>query len=275
MQPLTPEDLLIRHNPVDADQWMDGAVVANDSQAPPPVPLERFQALEHLLRDSPLNVEPYLELARIYLGSSRWVDAKRVLDSAIARFPEDEEVNYLREEAQIARSLQLLSEAKVEYEAEPTQLTKECLDRCHLELNVLREKVCRSRLQRHPDQLALNMPLATALENLGNRDEAIQCLTKAVSQPNLRAASSLQLGQVLERANRVPEALSAYRRAAMFRVPPPSEEIKLRALTAAANLAQRVGMVDSAKRYVEMLLELQPESLELQQRLDELQKTTL
>ncbi len=274
MQPLTPEDLLIRHNPVDNERWFDGQAAA-ETDAAAQVPLERFQALEHLLRDNPISVDPYLELARIYLKIGRWTDAKRVLDSAIARFPEDEDVNFLREEAQIARSLQLLSEAQAEFDQEPTRLTQERLNRCHVELNVLREKVCRSRLERHPTQLELNMPLATAVENLGNRTEAINCLKKAAVQPNLRAAAALQLGQVYERAKRVPEALSAYRRAAMFRVPEPTMDVKLKALAAAANLAQRSGLIDSALRYTEMLLDLQPNNTAIQQRLAELKDAPL
>lgn len=275
MQPLTPEDLLIRHQPVDSDRWFDGATENQENVPVSAVPLERFQTLEHILRDSPVNVDPYLELARIYLQNRRWTDAKRVLDEAVAKFPEDEDVNFLREEAQIARSLQLLSEAQANHDQEPTRLTQEGLDRCHVELNVLREKVCRSRLDRHPEQLELNLPLATALENLNQRDEAITCLKRAVGQPDLRAEAALQLGQILERAKRVPEALSAYRRAALFRVPEPTSKVKYQALMAAANLAQRTGLVDSARRYTEMLLKLQPNHAELQERLAELEKSDL
>ncbi len=273
MQPLTPKDLLVRHDPVERDRWTTGETLEGGQV--PAVPLERFQTLEHVLRDSPIHVDPYLELARIYLQSSRWNDAKRVLDLAFSRFPEDEDVNFLREEAQIARSLQLFSEAEKEHADEPTRLTQENLDRCRIELNVLRENVCRSRLERHPEQAELNLPLATALENLGNRDEAIGCLQKAVVHPKLRASAALQLGQVFERANRIPEALSSYRRAALFRVPPPSEEIKRKALAAAADLAQRSNLIDSARRYVEMLVELLPHDEALANRLAELRKSPL
>ena len=273
MEPLTPDDLLIRHQPVDENSWLDGN--AGTQEPKRQIPLERFQTLEHILRDSPINVDPYLELSRIYLKSSRWTDAKRVLDSAVERFPENEQANFLREEAQIARSLQLVSEAKTAHDAEPTRLTQESLDRCYLELNVLREKVCRSRLARHPEQIELNMPLATALENLGDKDGAIACLQAAVEQPKLRAQAALQLGQLYERAQRIPEALSAYRRSAMFRVPPPTPEIKLKALTLAANLAQRSGLVDSALRYVQMLVELEPDNVAHQTRAAELAKLEL
>ncbi|MCR9296115.1 MAG: tetratricopeptide repeat protein, partial [bacterium] len=147
MDHLTPDDLLIRESPRDDESWFDNSDVDKASGSRE-IRLERFQTLEHVIREHPINVDPYLELARIYLQKSRWVDAKRILDLAVAKFPEDEDANFLLEEAQINRSLQLLDEARRAHRAEPTRLTQEALDRCNLELNVLREKVCRSRLIR-------------------------------------------------------------------------------------------------------------------------------
>lgn len=263
MEPLTPDDLLIRRSPVELDRWLEGNEPA---PAAPAVALERFQTLEHVIRDNPLTVAPYLELARIYLQRNRWVDAKRVLEQATQRFPEHEEACFLYEEAQLARSLQLHWEAQAAQRDEPTRLTEESLDRSRVELNVLRERICRARLQRHPQQLELYLPLATALTNLGRSSEALTCLQTALTQPKLRSSAAWQLGQLYESMQRVPEALSAYRRAALFRVPPPPLELKRRALASAADLAERAGLIDSARRYVALLLELEPSSLELKAR---------
>ncbi len=277
MEPISPKDLLLRHNPVEFDQWeteSERKERAAQTTAPR-ITLERFQTLERVIRDNPLHAEPYLELARIYLQDSRWLDARRVLDSAVARFPEDEAVNYLREESQLARALQLHSEAEAEHASEPTSITQDNLERSRVQLNVLRKQVCLSRLQRHPEQLALNLPLATALENLGQRDEAISVLEAGIALPTLRAEASLQLGFTLSRARRIPEALAAFRRAALFRVPPPTPEIKQQALMAAADLAERSNMIDSARRYVAMLLELKPDDSLLSERLKALQSRSL
>lgn len=279
MDPRTPDDLLLRQSPVDEAAWLDGPETSSNPNLGPgrkvSVSLERFQELERIIRDSPINVDPYLELSRIYFQNSRWNDAKRILDQAVDRFPEIEDAIYLREEAQLRRSLQLLDEARAAHQAEPTQLTQESLERSHIEFNVLREKVCKSRLARHPQQIELNLPLANSLENLGKSAEAIGCLEKAAVEPALRARAALQLGQLMERARRIPEALSAYRRAALFRVPPPSREIQVKALTAAAHLAQASGMVDSALRYFEMLDEIQPDDPAVQERLVELRTMPL
>ncbi len=267
MQPLTPDDLLIRRRPLEPggeplDDQHTGAVRS--------VPLERFQALEHAIRDNPLTVEPYLELAGYYLNSQRWTDARRVLENACQRFPDEERAQFLLEESQLARSLQLNSAAELEHQAEPTQLTQAALDKSKLELNALREKICRGRLQRHPEQLQLHLPLATALHGLGQSSTAVESLRLAMQEPKLRSAAAYQLGQLLEELGRIPEALSVYRRAALFRVPPPARELKLRALAAAADLAERSHLIDSARRYVGLLVELDSDNSDLRAWYDRL-----
>ncbi len=272
MQPLTPDDLLIRRRPLER-----GGDPNADQHAGPArgVPLERFQALEHVIRDHPLSVDPYLELAGYYFSSHRWADARRVLEIACQRFPDEERSLFLLEESQLARSLQLNGEFEHAHQAEPTQLTQTALDKSLLELNALRERICRSRLQRHPEQLQLHLPLASALHSLGQSEPAIESLRLASEVPKLRSAAAFQLGQLLEALGRIPEALSAYRRAALFRVPPPARELKLRALSAAADLAERSHLIDSARRYVGLLIELDVDNADLKERLERLSATPL
>lgn len=266
MQPLTPKDLIIRTPPEDQ---------APAKPVAPVVTLERFQELERTIRDTPLYVDSYLELANIYFAASRWTDARRVLEIAVHRFPEDPQAAFMYEESQLSRSRELAKKAEEEHREEPTQLTLENLQRCELELNVLREKVYRQRLQRNPTQVELMIPLADALDRLDQRDEAIKTLKTASQEPRLRAEASLQLGRMLERASRIPEALSAYRRAALFRVPQPAQETKYTALLAAADLALRSGMIDSGRRYLQMLVDLNPQNEYLQQRLAEIRALPL
>lgn len=268
MKPLTPEDLLIRETPSDDLRWGTSPDAAETVVTS--VTLQRFQELELAIKNNPIHVDPYLELARIYLKNRRWNDAKRVLDRAAQQFTKNEEVITLREDAQLGRSLELYNEAEAAYKSEPTVLTQEPLQSSKLELNSLRERVCRARLERHPERLELLVPLAVALENLGSVEEAIKCLRQAAEQPKLRATASLHLGYLYTRARRIPDALSSFRRAALFRVPPPSEATKREALAAAADLSQRHGLIDSARRYVAYLVEMSPDDEGLAKRLADL-----
>lgn len=265
MQPLTPKDLVIRPKPEDEESKSEV----------PHIPLERYQELERTIRDIPLHVDPYIELYNIYSGAHRWADARRVMEIAVHRFPDDHQAAYLYEEAQLARSQELAQKAEAEHLSEPTQLTLESHHRSQLELNVLREKIFRQRFERDPSQVQLLIPWADALDRLEQKDEAISKLRTASLTPHLRAEASLQLGRMLERATRVTDALSAYRRAAFFRVPPPSIETKYAALLAAADLAMRSGMVDSSRRYLQMLVDLNPQNEYLRGRLAEIRALPL
>jgi tetratricopeptide (TPR) repeat protein len=273
MKPLTPDDLLIRETPADDLRW--GAALDAPENVVPTVSLERFQELELTLKNNPILPDPYIELARIYLRNRRWNDAKRVLERASQQFSNNDDILTLREDAQLGRSLELFNEAEAAYKAEPTVLTQEPLQSSKIELNALRERVCRARLERHPKRLELLVPLAVALENLGSVDEAIKCLRQASEIPSLRATASLQLGYLFTRARRIPDALSSFRRAALFRVPPPTDAIKREALTAAADLSQRHGLIDSARRYVELLVEMSPSDQQLVKRLADLRAMPL
>lgn len=266
MQPINPDDLILRP-----------AASSDEEKQPagPVVPLERFQELERTLREIPLTVEPYIELAEIYRKAHRWSDVRRVLEKAVQRFPDDSHVRDMFEQAQLSRSQELYAIADSEYKAEPTQLTLENLQRSQLELNGLRERIFRDRLSRHPDQLELLLPLAESLDQLDRRDEAIELLKKACQKPELRAEASLQLGKLLEHSHRVPEALSAYRQAALYRLPPPSPAIQIESLQRAADLAERTHLFDSARRYVAMLVELQPNQPSLTDRLHQLSQKGL
>lgn len=268
MKPLTPKDLLIRETPSDDLRW--GAPIDTPETVVATVSLQRFQELELTLKNNPIQPDPYIELAQIYLKNRRWNDAKRVLDRAAQQFTNNDAILTLREDAQLGRSLELYNEAEAAYKSEPTVLTQEPLQSSKIELNSLRERVCRARLERHPEQLELLVPLAVALENLGSVEDAIKCLRQASEVARLRASASLQLGYLYTRARRIPEALSSFRRAALFRVPPPSEAVKREALTAAADLSQRHGLVDSARRYVELLVEMSPADEQLKKRLADL-----
>ncbi|GIW97586.1 MAG: hypothetical protein KatS3mg111_0919 [Pirellulaceae bacterium] len=273
MRPLTPDDLLIRNRPVEDQEWMDEAPPHSSPTAE--VQLERFQVLERVIRDQPLTEAPYLELARIYLTQRRWQDAKRVLDQAVKRFPDQEDVLLLHEAAQLNRSLQLLEQAEHDYQRMPTEGTRKQLARCQLELNVLREQICRARLQRHPESFELYLPLADALAHLGKRDEAIACLGRAAQVPTLRCRANLRLGQFWEQAGQPPQALAAYRRAALTREPPPEAAVRREALTAAANLAEKHGMIDSARRYLRELANLNPDDAVYRLRLAALEDASL
>ena len=216
--------------------------------------LERFQQLEQNIRNSPATPEPYVELGQIYINQSRWSDARRVLQAGAESCPEHEPLLMLREELVLHQASQLQEQAKIACAQHNSQENKRDLELAEINLANERIRICRDRYARHPEQLEILINWAIGLRQLSRFDEAIELLLKAANSPELRARANLQLGMCYQTVNRPLDALSAFRKASLFRSPPPEPKIRQRALELALELAEQISLIDSAKFYAEQLL---------------------
>lgn len=263
---LSVDELLIRPT---ADQVQDPFIdSSHEPKSPVRISLARHQELEQCLRNSPADPEPYLELAEIYSSQQRWKDVRRILDQGINHNPDNETMRFLREEILMQCSREQLELAKKELRTRRTEENELTVERCEFDLANTRVAVCEARYKRHPEQTDLLIPLAISLRQLRRMDEAIEQLRKAQQVPELRSRASLQLGMCYQQAGGVLDALSAYRCAALFRAPPPPQDLKQRALELAYELAEQNQLYDSAARYLELLIAEQPKNREfLEKRL--------
>ena len=218
------------------------------------IPLERFQHLEQEIRNAPANSPPYLELGQIYINQERWSDAKRVLEAGVQLCPECEPLVILREELLLHQASELLHLAKTTLAQDPSEATKYGLEQAEINFANERIRVCRDRFGRHPKQKEILINWAIGLRQLARFEEAIELLTKAAAEPELRARASLQLGMCYQTLSRPLDALAAFRVASMFRAPPPEPKIRQRALELALELAEENSLIDSARFYAEQLL---------------------
>ena len=63
------------------------------AEAPhPKLRLERRQQLEHHLKESPTDLDGFMELGRIYRADNRPLEAKRIFEQARQIFPEEQEL---------------------------------------------------------------------------------------------------------------------------------------------------------------------------------------
>jgi len=219
-----------------------------------PIPLERFQHLEQEIRNAPANSQPYIELGQIYLNQERWSDAKRVFENGVQLCPESEPLVLMREELLLHQASQLLQQAKTALAQELTDENKHALEQAEVNYANERIRVCRDRFDRHPEQKEILINWAIGLRQLARFDEAIALLVKAADEPDLRARASLQLGMCYQTLNRPLDALSAFRKASLFRAPPPEPKIRQRALELALDLAEELALIDSARFYAEQML---------------------
>jgi len=239
------------------------------------ITLLAHQELEQLIRNSPADPRPYLQLAKIYQGQQRWKDTLRVLDAGVQHNPEYEPLVLLREDLVLQAAEQTAEDARQTHANNPSKETKLLLERCETNLANERVQFCRMRFKRHLDQRELLIIWAGALKDLERSEEAIPLLEEAAHYPPLRARAFYELGLCQQQLNRPIEALSAYRKAALFRAPPPAPRLRTQALTMAFELSDRLGMVDAAIRYAELLVhDRAPNVAKLAKRIEILKQTS-
>lgn len=223
---------------------------------PAAIPLKRFQELEQTIKHAPANTEAYLELGRIYLDQERWNDAKRVLDAGVQYCNDSEPLLLMREDLTLLLANQMLSEAKLRHAQKPTAENRYELEQAEINMANERIRICSHRFARRPGEKELLIPWAIALRQLARHEEAVDLLQKAAEEPSLRARASLQLGMCLQFLERPLEALAAFRKASLFRSPPPDPAIRIRALELAAAIAEEISLIDSAIYYSEQLVKI-------------------
>ena len=237
----------------------DSLFVRNNSiptaaSKPAAIPLQRFQELEQAIRHAPANPAPYVELGRTYIEQERWQDAKRVLEAGVKYCSEHEPILILHEDLLVHLSAGALEEARKRQAQRPSEENRYAVEQAETDLANRRVSVCADRFARHPDQKDLLVPWAVALRQLNRQEEAVAMLQEAAEEPELRARASLQLGMCLQSLERPLEALAAFRKAALYRSPPPDSMIKTRALELAISIAEENQLIDSARFYTQQLL---------------------
>ncbi len=261
------DSLILRPKLSSIDEKLDST-----SESSRRIALLEYQELEQFIKSAPADPMPYLQLAKIYRSMNRWKDVLRVLNAGVQFNPEHEPLvetreNWLFESAKVA-----YEEASREYARQPSKEAELERQGCLIKLANEQLQLCRSRLQRHPDQLSLEVGWGEALMLLGNFSEAVEHLERAVTIPELRSEASLKLGRCRQATGQVLEALSHYRVAAFFRAPPPSEAVAKESLTAGLNLAEQLRLKDAAIQFAEKLMELTPnDTSKIRSRIEKIQ----
>jgi len=231
------------------------AAISDPQNKPKAIPLQRSQELEQAIRNAPANAEPYVELGQIYVDQERLTDARRVLDAGVQYCPEHEPLLVLHEDLSIHLATQALEQARKLNAQRPCDENRYGVEQAETDLANRRVRVCSDRYARHPEQKEILIAWAVALRQLGRQDEAVELLQEASKDPAIRARASLQLGMCLQSLERPLQALAAFRKAALYRSPPPEPLVRTRALEFAIAIAEENQLIDSARYYTEQLLE--------------------
>jgi tetratricopeptide (TPR) repeat protein len=243
-------------------QTADASAADGPAGAPParniPGPkLTPIQQLELAIRDQPSHAESYLKLVPLYLAKEREYDAERLLEKG-KEATGDWRVRQLWEDVVLLRLDKKIEFARQEAERNDTPQARTELSQMRSERDRFAIEVFTGRCQRQPDKMALRYELGLRLQRAGKLKAACEQFQEALADAAQKSAAAFQLGQCRAQFFEYPQALAHYRLAADSALLPEQLECKKEALYRAAELAARVKLKSTARRYLEELLELDP-----------------
>src|SRR5690606_29942680 len=144
--------------------------------------------------------------------------------------------------AVLARSLQQLREVSQLAARLNTPEVQRELDRAQTDWANRRLDVCRARLAREPEKHQYRLVMAEAYSDLGLHEQACEALTPCFEFDAYAPAARLLQGKCLSALADDLGALAAYRAAALRRTLHISPKIRIAAMRAAAEIAQRLGL---------------------------------
>ena len=254
-RPVRPEELLRKSvpRPIELD--------STPAKKPPKpkVRLERRQELEHHLKESPTDLEAFLELGRIYRTENRPIDAKRILQQAIEVFPDEKELVWEYEEAVLARSLQQLREVSELAQSLNTAETDRELKRSQNDWACRRMEVCLARLGRDPSLIHLRLALGEAMYDAEMYDAAIDELNHVLENDELSPAAYLVRGRCLLALGKDVEAMASLRAAALRRSVVAPVRTRIIALRLLCETAERLGVGLTLTHYRQHLQQAEQE----------------
>ncbi len=209
----------------------------------------RRQELERRLKDARTDRDAYLELGAIYRSEHRPMHAAKILKQGIEVFPDDAAMLWEYEEAQLARSIQQLTEMRELVAKTKSSLADQDLERSTADWANCRIKVCRARLNREPSLQHLRLVLGEALHDLERHDEAIEELEPLLDNDTHSSAASLLMGRCRLILGQDIEAMHWLRNAALRRSVTTAPKVRAAALKLLIDLADRHGLTATLELY--------------------------
>lgn len=237
------------------DQENDSSKTAErpENEPKPKLRLERRQELEHHLKESPTDLDAFMELGRIYRTDNRPIDAKRIYQQAIQIFPDDHNLLWEYEEAILARSLQQLREVSELAQRLDTLETERELKRSQDDWACRRMEVCRARLGREPSLVHLRVALAEAMHDAGMYEGAIEELEQVFGNDDLSPTAYLIQGKCLLAMGKDVEAMASLRATALRRSVVAPLRTRVAALKLLCETADRLGVSLTLASYRQQL----------------------
>jgi len=247
-----------------------GAAASDKAAAAGEAPAtDRRTTLQQTIAKDPAAVEAYLELADLIERDASLEEAQQMLTKALSASGNDMKVREHVEDRQLrwARSRLHLAEKRLAEEDTPdNQAAVERLRSTQLKHEI---DVYSARSARYPENTNWKYELALRLKAAGSHSEAIKHFQDVLQDARRKGAVALELGECFQKIRQYPLAMRNYQ-AAVESLTDREVELRKRALYRAGVLAMGLDDVDSARKYLSTLAELDFSYRDVAQRLDKL-----
>jgi tetratricopeptide (TPR) repeat protein len=182
---------------------------------------ELITACRQVLELAPDTAWALSDLARAYLAQGQEPAAREILEAGLRRFGRESELagrlrEWLVADGLFAKLAQLLPETAPAPESIDDAILAAVFAQRHGDLPRA-AALCQGVLQRQPKHPEALNHLGRALNNLGRRNEALDCFRESTERQALNPESWHNLAHTLRAIGRLPEAVPAYRKALELR----------------------------------------------------------
>jgi tetratricopeptide (TPR) repeat protein len=255
-------DGLTGRKPAAAGQKAEAAAEGESSK-------DRRSALLAAITKDPATIEPYLELADLVERDGTVEEAQKVLAKALAASGNDLKVREHMEDRQLRwtrHRLQLAEKRLAEQDTPDNRQAVEQLRAAQLKYEI---EVYSARTVRYPENISWKYELAMRLKAAGNHAEAIRQFQDVLQDARRKGAVALELGECFQKIRQYPLAMRNYQ-TAVESLTDREQDLRKRALYRAGVLAAGLDDIDSARKYLSTLAELDFGYRDVAQRLDKL-----
>ena len=230
---------------------------------------DRRSALLAAIAKNPATIEPYLELADLVERDGTVEEAQKVLSKALAASGNDLKVREHIEDRQLRWTRHRLQLAEKRLAEEDTAGNRQAVEQLRAAQLKYEIEVYSARTVRYPENVSWKYELAMRLKAAGNHAEAIRHFQDVLQDARRKGAVALELGECFQKIRQYPLAMRNYQ-TAVDSLTDREQDLRKRALYRAGVLAAGLDDIDSARKYLSALAELDFGYRDVAQRLDKL-----
>jgi tetratricopeptide (TPR) repeat protein len=230
------------------------------------------QQLERRLIENPMDMESYIDLARILKKEGRTVETAAVIQKAINAAGEDEHLQKTVMDYELRQAHRdLFAVAKVA-KNEKSEESFAKVKKAKAKVNQLELEKFAERCEKFPKSLGLKYQLAVRKKKARDYEGAAELFREVQQGEGRKALATLELGECLQQMKLYQQALTTFKEAVDMAKTGKDVENRKTAMYRAATLAMGLKVLDVAQQYYQMLFDFDPDYKDVRSRLDKVIK---